>query len=428
MNSPSSAALARPAVTLRCTSCGATYADTEPRWACVAPAALGTPGQAGGRRACGGVLTVDYAWPAVALADREAALEQGRQGAGLWRYAPFLPSTAAPVTLGEGDTPLIPLPRWGARHGLHRVYAKLEYVSPTGSFKDRGAAAVVAKAAEWGIGRIVEDSSGNAGAAIAAYSARAGIACDIFVPAAAPTAKVRSIERTGANVRRIEGTRADVTAAALAAVGDGDDARSAPPHSQGLCRPGASGASYYAAHNLNPYFTEGMKTAAYEVLRAFDYQAPDHVILPVGGGSLFVGLWRGCQEWRSWGWVQSSPRMHVAQSTGCAPLVTAYQQGCDAPVPVDRQSTVAGGIEVVAPPRGRHILGILRASNGSAVAVDDAAILAHRTLLATLEGLDVEPTAAVPLAGLAVLAGEGIVGPDETVVACLTGSGLKDPA
>ncbi len=404
MNSPSERSLAHPTVTLRCTSCGATYADTEPLWACIAPAAPGT---------CGSVLTVDYEWPAALTTDREAALEQSRNATGLWRYAHYLPLTAAPgaspVTLGEGDTPLIPLPRWGERHGLRRVYAKLEYVSPTGSFKDRGAAAVVAKAAEWGISRMVEDSSGNAGAAIAAYSARAGIACDIFVPAAAPEAKVRPIERSGANVRRIEGTRADVTAAALDAVGDG--------------------MSYYAAHNLNPYFTEGMKTAAYEVLESFDYQAPNHVILPVGGGSLFVGLWRGCQEWRSWGWVQSCPRMHVAQSTGCAPLVTAYQQGSNVAIkPIDRQPTVAGGIEVVAPPRGRHILSILRKSAGSAVAVDDEAILAHRTLLATLEGLDVEPTAAVPLAGLAALAREGIVGPDETVVACLTGSGLKDPS
>ena len=383
-------------MTLRCTSCGATYADTEPLWACV----------------CGGLLTVDYEWPAALTTDRVAALEQGRQASGLWRYAHFLPlasgSGASPVTLGEGGTPLVPLPRWGERHGLRRVYAKLEYVSPTGSFKDRGAAVVVAKAAEWGIGRMVEDSSGNAGASIAAYSARAGIACDIFVPAAAPTAKVRPIERCGANVRRIEGTRADVTTAALDAVGDGE--------------------SYYAAHNLNPYFTEGMKTAAYEVLESLDYQAPDHMILPVGGGSLFVGLWRGCQEWRSWGWVQSAPRMHVAQSTGCAPLVKAYQQGSDEPAPVDRQPTVAGGIEVLAPPRGRDILSIVHESAGSAVAVDDAAILVHRELLATLEGLDVEPTAAVPLAGLAALAREGIVGSDETVVACLTGSGLKDPS
>ena len=397
MTSPSERTPAHPTVTLRCTSCGATYADTEPLWACV----------------CGGLLTVDYQWPAALTTDRAAALERYRQGTGLWRYAHFLPlrTTASPVTLGEGDTPLVPLPRWGERHGLHRVYAKLEYVSPTGSFKDRGAAVVVANAAAWGVGRMVEDSSGNAGASIAAYSARAGIACDIFVPAAAPTAKVRPIERSGANVRRIEGTRADVTAAALAAAGAG-----------------ASGSSYYAAHNLNPYFTEGMKTAAYEVLESFDYQAPDHMILPVGGGSLFVGLWRGCQEWRSWGWVPSAPRMHVAQSTGCAPLVTAYQQGSDEPAPVDRQPTVAGGIEVVAPPRGRDILGIVRESAGSAVAVDDAAILAHRELLATLEGLDVEPTAAVPLAGLAALAREGIVGCDETVVACLTGSGLKDPS
>ncbi len=396
MNPSSERTLAHPTVTLRCTSCGATYPDTEPLWACV----------------CGGLLTVDYEWPATLATDRAAALERGRQATGLWRYAHFLPlaagSGASSVTLGEGDTPLVPLQRWGERHGLQRVYAKLEYVSPTGSFKDRGAAVVVAKAAEWGIGRMVEDSSGNAGASIAAYSARAGIPCDIFVPAAAPTAKVRPIERCGANVRRIQGTRADVTTAALDAVDDGE--------------------SYYAAHNLNPYFTEGMKTAAYEVLESFDYQAPDHMILPVGGGSLFVGLWRGCQEWRSWGWVQSAPRMHVAQSTGCAPLVTAYQRGSDEPAPIDRQPTVAGGIEVVAPPRGRQILNILRESAGSAVAVDDTAILAHRELLATLEGLDVEPTAAVPLAGLAALARDGVVGADETIVVCLTGSGLKDPS
>ena len=396
------------AIALRCTDCGATYDDSQPLWACPAPAERG---------ACGGLLTVEYAWPPSWAGRRSEVLSAGAQRPGIWRYAPFLPVRTPDcfVSLGEGSTPLVPLRRWGERHGLRRAYAKLEYVSPTGSFKDRGAACLLAKAAEWGVRRVIEDSSGNAGAAIAAYSAQAGMASDVFVPATAPEGKVRPVERVGATLHRISGSRAAVTEAAVAAVA----AHRAKPGA-------ATTAGYYAGHNVNPYFLEGMKTAAYELSEAFAFQPPDHLILPVGGGSLYVGAWRGFQEWQSWGWIASCPRLHLAQSTGCAPLVEAVQQGSADHLPIDRRPTVAGGIEVEAPPRGRLILAALRQSDGRAVAVEDAAILEHRRLLATLEGLDVEPTAAVPLAGLAALARDGVVQPDETVVALLTGSGLKD--
>lgn len=390
-----------PKLTLRCTSCGAKYRDNEPVWACIADVN-------GGK--CGGLLAVDYNWRSLEIVDPRSNRPHSPTGLGIWRFADFLPLRvdSQRVTLGEGNTPIIPLPRWGERYGLGQVYAKLEYVSPTGSFKDRGAAVVVAKAVEWGIRRIVEDSSGNAGAAIAAYSARAGIPCDVFVPAAAPATKVRSIGRTGANVRAIQGTREAVTEAAIACI-DNES-------------------TYYAAHNVNPYFVEGMKTAAYELLEALDFQPPDHLILPVGGGSLFVGLWRGCQDWKSRGWVPFCPRIHLAQSTGCAPLVRAYHQGDEDVDCIETEPTVAGGIEVKAPPRGRDILRILRKSAGTATAVSDDAIVEHRQLLAELEGIDIEPTAAVPLAALAVLSKERIIGSDEKVVVFFTGSGLKDPA
>jgi threonine synthase len=330
---------------------------------------------------------------------------------GVWRYRPLLPSIdpAAITSLGEGGTPLVWIERWAAAHGLTRVGIKLESTNPTGSFKDRGTTVLVSHARALGLGRLVEDSSGNAGASVAAYAARAGLPCTIYVPARAPAAKRAQIARVGATVVPIDGSRAAVTEAALADVA-------------------ASGA-YYAGHNANPYFTAGMASFAYELLEADGGRLPRHLVIPTGGGSLVVGAYDGFRRWLGppADAMRNIPRIHAVQSAGCPPLALAFERGLAEPAAIDRRPTVAGGIEVERPPRGRDILAAIRSTGGSAIAVEDAAILHQRRLLATLEGIDVEPTSAAAFAGLAQLAHTGAVRPDESVVVVATGAGWKDP-
>jgi threonine synthase len=358
---------------------------------------------------------------------------------GLWQYAASLPALepAQRVTLGEGDTPLVALPRWGAANGLQRVYAKLEFANPTGSFKDRGMAVLVSVARSQGARHLVEDSSGNAGAAAAAYAARAGMTCTVYAPAAAPAAKLRQIRAYGAELVSVPGPRSAVA----------DAARTA----------GARPGSYHVSHNDNPLFVEGNKTFAYEVVDSFPgllagtlpgpelsrgeaagapghvpRHVPWHVVMPVGGGALFVGAWRGLAEHAKGaagreGTVAVMPRLHAAQTSACPPIAAAWAQGAAAPVPIERRPTVCGGIEIERPARGAEILRAIRDSGGSAVASDDAAILVERDRLAELEGIYAEPTSAAAFAALAQLARQGTIKPDEVVVVAVTGSGLKDP-
>jgi threonine synthase len=375
-------------VGLCCTACDATWDEAERPAAC---------------RGCGGVLVVRHAPPGPGRDTFEPDPLPG-----LWRYASLIHAGAdgGIVSLGEGQTPVVSLPRWGERVGLRRVSAKLEFLAPTGSFKDRGATVMVTRARELGARRVVEDSSGNAGASVAAYAARAGLPCTIYAPASAPEAKLAQISAAGAQLVRVPGPREAVAEAAIA---------------------DTAGDTYYAGHNTNPYFVEGTRTFAFEVTEQFGLDPPEHLIMPVGGGSLYFGAWLGFEEWRASGRIGRVPRLHVAQSTGCAPLVAAAALGADDAVPVQRTPTIAGGVTIERPARGRLILSALRASGGSAAAVDDTAILEELRALARLEGLTCEPTSAVAFAALAKLAREGRIGPDERVLVAVTGSGLKDP-
>jgi threonine synthase len=331
--------------------------------------------------------------------------------AGIWRYRPLLPDlrSSSIITLGEGSTPLIWLDRWAAAHRLDRVGVKLEYISPTGSFKDRGMTTMVSRAVALGVNHLVEDSSGNAGASLAAYAGRAGLAATIFVPFSAPATKRAQIARIGATIVPIDGSRSAVTEAAL--------------------NRAASDGAYYAGHNANPYFASGMATFAYELIEQLWSDLPRHLVIPTGGGSLVVGAFEGFRRWLGDEASSQSmiPRFHAVQSTGCAPLVAAFDAGCEHPPSIERQPTIAGGIEVEHPPRGREILRVLRASQGSAIAVDDDEIRRERQLLASLEGLDVEPTTAAAFAGLARLARSGVIRPMEPIVVAATGAGWKDP-
>ena len=288
--------------------------------------------------------------------------------------------------------------------GLRRLYAKLELLNPTGSFKDRGSAVVVSAAREMGVTAIVEDSSGNAGASVAAYAARAGIEAHVFAPASAPASKLRQVSAYGASLHTVEGPREAATVAAS--------------------RFAAENGLVYAPHNLSPYFVEGTKTFVYEVVRQMVDDPPDHVVVPVGNGSLYLGLWKGCGELTQAGRADGVPRLHCVQSAAFMPLAAAYEGVAWEAAP--GAATVAGGIASAAPPRAREILRAMRGSGGAATAVGDTEILRWQRLLAEVEGVYAEPTSAAALAGLERLAQSGRVAPDDCVLVPITGSGLKD--
>ena len=312
--------------------------------------------------------------------------------------------TSQAVSLGEGNTPCVVLTTIGDRLHLNKLYAKLEFLNPTGSFKDRGTATMLSVAAEHGVTELVEDSSGNAGASVSAYAARAGIKSHIFVPTDTPAAKLRQIKAYGTQVHPIEGPREAVTEAAIAY---------ARQHNL-----------VYASHMLSPYFAEGTKAFAYEVVQHFGETMPGHVVFPVGNGSLLIGAYNGFNELLAAGRIEKIPRLHCVQSRNVMPLVATFNG--ESWSPESATKTVAGGISIAAPSRQWQILEILRLTGGSAVAVEESSILQMQKDLAEKEGIFAEPTSAAAFAGLQALAGQGVIQEADTVLVPVTGFGLKD--
>ncbi len=308
------------------------------------------------------------------------------------------------VSLGEGDTPTVILSNRSAKLPPMQLFAKLEFLNPTGSFKDRGTATMLSVAEEFGVKELVEDSSGNAGASVSAYAARAGIKSHIFVPADAPEAKLRQIRAYGTTVHPIGGVREDVTAAAVEYSQQHD--------------------LVYASHMLSPYFAEGTKAFAYEVVQQFDQQMPDHVVFPVGNGSLFIGAYNGFKELLAAGRIKKIPQLHCVQSRNVMPLVAAFTG--EEWSPKSATKTVAGGISISAPSRQWQILNILQMSDGTAVAVEEASIIQMQKDLAEQEGIFAEPTSAAAFAGLEVLVNQGAIKEGDAVLVPVTGFGLKD--
>ncbi|ATL66607.1 pyridoxal-phosphate dependent enzyme [Nocardia terpenica] len=319
----------------------------------------------------------------------------------LWRYASALP-IAEPIDigLGEGMTPLIHAP------GRTDIMLKLDYLMPTGSFKDRGAVLLAALARRLAVPRMLADSSGNAGTAIAAYAARAGIACEVYVPASTSAGKLAQLRAYGATVHAVPGTREDTAAAAARAADE----------------PG----SLYASHVYHPFFLHGTKTYAFELWEQLGGRLPGTLVLPVGNGTLVLGAYLGCQELLAGGLIDRVPRIVAAQAESCAPLAAAILTGSTVPVDVAARPTAAAGIAIARPARGRQILAAVRSTGGTIVTVADTEIHTAHAELARA-GLYVEPTAAVCWA--AIRAGRiDIVGPPSSspaVVAPLCGSGLK---
>jgi threonine synthase len=304
--------------------------------------------------------------------------------------------------MGEGATPVAPLAALGKRLGLDALFGKLEFQSPTGSFKDRGSTVLISVLREMGVAEVVEDSSGNAGASIAAYATRAGITAHIFAPASAPLAKLQQIHVYGAKVHLIEGPREAATQAAVDYVAQ-----------RGLV---------YASHNLSPYFLEGTKTFAYEVADQCR-PLPQHIVIPVGNGSLLIGAWRGFLELRAKGAISRTPRLHAIQADAVQPIAAAYFGREWRP---GAARTVAGGISVAQPPRLRQALRAIQETGGTSVAVPDEAILRWQMALAREEGIYAEPTSAAAFAGVDLLMQRGVIAADEPVLAPITGMGLKD--
>lgn len=339
---------------------------------------------------CGGLF--DYAAP---WTFDPAAVDSAQ--AGIFRYWRVLglPPDAEPVSLGEGDTPLV----WASAFG-RQVAFKCEFLNPTGSFKDRGSAVIATWLKARRVGEAVEDSSGNAGASLAAYAARAGLRARIFVPASASGPKRAHIAACGADLVPVPGSRADVAEAVRRLAEEG---------------------MAYASHAALPFNLPGYATAAYEIFAQLGGQIPGAVIAPVGQGGLLLGLWRGFEALRiaNKGRMES-PRMVGVQARACAPLWARFRYGEDGLAQAAETPTLAEGVRVCRPLRGEAVLAAVMDSGGGLFAVDEADILPGRDALARL-GFYVEPTSALVWSALEQAAASL---PDPIVVV-LTGSGYK---
>ena len=320
----------------------------------------------------------------------------------VWRYAKAIGvDEKHAVTLGEGWTPLTD-GEWLSGQHRAQVMFKLEFMMPTGSFKDRGMTVLVSYLKSRGIYNVLEDSSGNAGASLSSYAAAAGMRCRILVPETASYPKIAQIAAGGADVLTIRGTRQDVADAALR----------------------MSREIFYASHNWQPFFAEGTKTLAYELWEQLGFKAPDNVIVPLGYGSNVAGCERGFGELLRNGEISRTPRIFGVQAANCAPYFSAWQAGVEHLVPTEVTPTIAEGIASSRPTRVAEALRAVRNSGGSIVAVTEGEIVAALGVLAR-KGLYVEPTSAAAGAGLTQLLASGAIQPHESTVLVLTGTGLK---
>ncbi|WP_252313185.1 threonine synthase [Sinobaca sp. H24] len=360
-----------------CYSCKKTHAVTSLLWKCT----------------CGGMLDLHKSSPTI---DTKA---WDKCPHSLWRYKQTMPfaedsRTWESVTMGEGRTPLIALDTSDPD-----TYVKVDYMMPTLSFKDRGAAVLMTKAKELGVTKVIADSSGNAGTAVAAYAARCSIDCDVYVSDQTSPKKTAQIQAHGAAVKQIHGTREEIASAAQKAV-----------ETENV---------FYASHVYNPYFFEGTKTYAYEIYEELG-GAPDTLIVPVGNGTLLLGAYYGFKELRDNGFIEKIPKIAAVQAANCAPLVSAGRCREKTAAPVTNQGTAAEGIAVAAPARAEQILEAVADTNGTFIAVEEEDIPRAREALSK-KGFYVEITSAVNYAGYL----QYKKSPEEKVVFPLCGAGIK---
>lgn len=375
---------------LECPRCGATYQADRLQNVC----------------RCGSPLLARYD-----LAAAGRAVDPGRIAAlppDLWRYRELLPvaDPACITTLGEGLTPLLPAPRYGAHIGVPRLLVKDEGLLPTGSFKARGAAVGVSRAKELGAQRIAMPTNGNAGAAWAAYAARAGLRATIAMPAGAPAITRQECLAAGAELHVVDGLI-------------GDAARLV----------GSLAGVFDVSTLKEPYRLEGKKTMGYEIAEQLGWRVPDVIVYPTGGGVGLIGIHKALGELRALGWIgDRMPRLVAVQSAGCAPIVRAFAAGARRAEPwQEAVASVAFGITVPAPLGDELILDALSGSGGTAVAVTDQELLADLREFGVREGLLLCPEAAACLTAVRRLCADGWLGAGDEVVVLNTGSGLKYP-
>ncbi len=340
----------------------------------------------------------------------EVTRETIRDGPGsLWRYSPLLPlrNAGREVTLGEGWTPLVPLPTLGRHLGCRHVYAKDEGRNPSGTFKDRGASVAVSRLRELGIESVVHASSGNAAAAWALYGARGGLKVVNVVPEDVLPASLAQSILAGADTR--------ILRAAWSAAGP-------------IVRKLADDNGWYACGTLmEPWRVEGKKTMALEICEQLAWQLPDTIIYPVGGGLGPIAMYKGFSELAALGWIPAGPlpRLVVTQYAGCAPIVEAFRAGSDSARTWERPDVLPGGLKSVRPPGDRAVLRLLNETGGTAIAIETEAALDAAARLTRHEGMFPCPESATVVAGLEQALARGEVDRGERIVLMITGSGLK---
>src|SRR5437879_6894170 len=375
---------------LRCRECGAATA-AEARSAC---------------DECFGPLEPAYDYDAIADATSRESIAAGPSS--LWRYSPLLPARAENrVDLGDGFTPLRRARRLGAELGLPSLWVKDETRNPTHSFKDRVVSVALTKAREFGFQTVACASTGNLAHAVAAHAAAAGLNAMTFVPAGLEAGKLTATAVYGATLIEVDGTYDDVNR---------------------LCGE-ASGEYPWAFVNVNlrPYYAEGSKTIAFETAEQLGWRAPDHVVVPIASGALLTRVGTAFRQLEAVGLLRDQPNVRVsgAQAAGCNPVATAYESGAEDVLPVRRPRTIAKSLAIGDPADGWYALQECRKSGGAVAQVSEEEIVEAVGLLARTEGVFTETAGGVTIASLAKLAAKGGGRPDETVVAYVTGMGLK---
>ncbi len=297
--------------------------------------------------------------------------------------------------MGEGFTPLEEM-----EFNRHRVLLKIDYLFPTGSYKDRGATVLISKMRELGIRKVLEDSSGNGGSAIAAYCVKAGIECEIYVPGSTSPGKLVQIRTYGATLKRVNGSREKTAEMAME----------------------AASKIYYASHCWNPFFLHGTKTFAFEIWEQIGWRTPDALVLPVGHGTLLLGAYIGFKELKEAGMVERVPKIVGVQSAGCAPLFQAFKKGWRESFPIEKKETMAEGIAIANPVRGKQILEAIRETGGEVLTVTEREIEVAMKEMGQ-KGHFIEPTSAATISGLKKYLNQKKK--KEIVVSTLTGTGLK---
>ena len=376
---------------LECTETGKTYSADEPHT--VSPDA-------------GKVLYPRYDLAAATREIDRAAV--AKRPPGIWRYFELMPvlDEANVVTMGEGGTPMLRAARLERQYNARTLYIKDEGLNPTGSFKARGLSAAVSKAKELGLTKLTIPSAGNAGGALAAYCARAGMECYVFMPIDVPDANRKETDLAGANLTLVEGLISDAGA---------------------LSRKKAAELGLFDVSTLRePYRVEGKKTMGYEIAQDLGWRLPEAIVYPTGGGTGIVGMWKAFEEMETMGWIGSErPKMIAVQAEGCAPIVRAFERGDRHAEPWQNATTVAAGIRVPAAIGDYLILDAVRDSGGTALTVSDDEMMGSMREMATLEGIFPAPEGAATLAGYAKLRASGFLAPETETVLMNTGTGLK---